>query len=567
VAGDALALVGVPRNFPLLLKSEPLAPDNWLMNRGEDRGIVDLSALRMREATIAAGVWLTYAVCGTGALYIALTWQRPHRNLLALLLGAGVVATTVISLLPRERIVRSRFRESFFLIWSLLDLVLIALLTLADGGTSSPLTLVFLVPVVFAALSYPLGSVAAVGALTVTVYLTLALTFGSSSWSYEMMFAVVLTSAGAISAWQARNHERQRAAITLVSRADPLTGCLNRRGFEERAIAEISAAARRCTQGALLLLDIDHFKPVNDRLGHAAGDELLCWVVKTLEKVVRPADSVGRLGGDEFAVLFADIEPADALACAERIKLALSERAPASLGVATFPLDGSTLDELARQADARLYSSRDGRSSRAAAMPGERLSWATTLAHAIDVRMDAEHEHSRAVGDWAVAIASAIGWDAESLGTLRIAATLHDVGMISVPDRVLSKPGALSAGELETIREHSETGAELLAQIDGLETIVPWIRHAHENFDGSGYPDGLSGQAIPQAARILLVADAFDAITNARPYRKASSVAHACAELERHSGTQFDPECVAALLACVRDSVGAHGAGAERMSV
>jgi diguanylate cyclase (GGDEF)-like protein len=515
--------------------------------RREDRGIVDLSALRMREATIAAGVWLTYVLCGAAGVYVALTWSRSNRAALAALCAVGVAGGIAISLLPRERIVRSRFREPFFLAWSFVDLALIALLTIADGGTGSPLALMLFVPVVFAATSYPLGSVAAVAALTVAIYVDLALTSGGSDWSYQALFAVVLLCTGAMSAFQARNHDRQRAALSIISRADPLTGCLNRRGFEERAVAEIGAAARRCSQGAVLLLDIDHFKPINDRYGHAAGDELLCWVVQTLRRVVRPADSIGRLGGDEFAVLFAEMAPADALECAERIKLALSERAPSSIGIATFPLDGSTLEQLTRQADARLYSSRESRPDRDRPLPTERLSWAATLAHAIDLRMDAEHEHSRAVGDWAVAIATGLGWEPARLGTLRIAAMLHDVGMIGVPERILRKPGPLVEEELATIREHTDRGAEMVGQIEGLEAIVPWIRHSHESFDGSGYPDGLSGEAIPQAARILLVADAFDAITSGRPYRTPLSRAEACEELRRYAGTQFDPACVQAL--------------------
>lgn len=527
--------------------------------RREDRGIVDLSALRMREATIAAGVWLTYVLCAAGGLYVALTWSRSNRLALAALFGVGVAGGVAISLLSRERIVRSRFREPFFLAWSFLDLALIGLLTIADGGTGSPLALLFFVPVVFAAMSYPLGSVAAVGALTVAMYLDLALTHGGASWSYQAMFAVVLLCTGAMSAFQARNHDRQRAALSRISRADSLTGCLNRRGFEERAIAEIGAAARRCSQGAVLLLDIDHFKPINDRYGHAAGDELLCWIVQTLRTVVRPTDSIGRVGGDEFAVLFAEMAPADALECAERIKLALSERAPSSIGIATFPLDGSTLEELTRQADARLYSSREGRQGRDGALPTERLSWAATLAHAIDLRMDAEHEHSRAVGDWAVAIAMGLGWEPARLGMLRIAAMLHDVGMIGVPERILRKPGPLASEELATVREHTARGAEMVAQIEGLETIVPWIRHSHESFDGCGYPDGLSGQAIPQAARILLVADAFDAITSRRPYRTPLSRGEACEELRRHAGTQFDPACVEALLCYLQTSSGLQG--------
>jgi predicted signal transduction protein with EAL and GGDEF domain len=247
--------------------------------RRADRGIADLSALRVREATIAAGVWLSYALCAAGALYVALTWDRPHRLVIAGLCAVGVAASITVSLLPRERIVRSRLREEFFFAWSVLDLLLIGMLTIADGGTGSPLALIFFVPVVFAAMSYPLGSVATLGGLTVAGYLAVAALDGSASWSYQALFAVVLLCTGAMSAFQARNHDRQRIALSHISRVDPLTGCLNRRGFEERAVAEIGVAARRCSQGAVLLLDIDHFKPINDRYGHAAGDELLCWVV------------------------------------------------------------------------------------------------------------------------------------------------------------------------------------------------------------------------------------------------------------------------------------------------
>jgi diguanylate cyclase (GGDEF)-like protein len=518
------------------------------MSRGENRGIVDQSALRMREATFSAGIWLTYVVCTSSSIYIALTWQRPHRGLILGLFGAGFAGAVIVSLLPREKIVRSRFRELFFFGWSLLDLTLIVLVTQADGGTGSPLALTFFIPVVFAAMSYPLGSVAAVGGLSVAGYLALAVAEGGASWSYQALFGVMLLCTGAMSAWQARNHDRQRGALMEVSRADPLTGCLNRRGFEERAVAEIRAAARRGTQGALLLLDVDHFKLVNDRLGHAAGDELLCWVVQTLEPLLRPGDAIGRLGGDEFAVLFAEIEPSDAVRSTRRITAALSERAPCSVGLATFPIDGTELEQLARRADTRLYDSRHGREEPGRASANERLSWAATLARAVDVRMNAQHEHSRAVADCAVSIAAALGWEEDMLGMLRIAAMLHDVGKVTVPDQILCKPGALTEEEYEVIKGHSVAGAELVERVEGMALIVPWIRHSHEHFDGSGYPDGLRGEAIPLASRIMLVADAFDAITSARPYRQAMPLEHACRELERGAGTQFDPECVRVLL-------------------
>ncbi|TMK24774.1 MAG: diguanylate cyclase [Actinobacteria bacterium] len=517
--------------------------------KGEvDRGIVDQTAVGMRVATFSAGVWLTYVICVSSAIYAALTWDRPHRGVLVAAFGAGILGGLVAAQLPRERIVRSGFREAFFLGWSLLDLALIVLATWADGGTRSPLALIIFSPVVFAAMSYPLASVLAVGGLSVASYLTLAITVGGGGWAYEGLFAVMLACTGAMSAWQARNHDHQHGALMEVSRADPLTGCLNRRGFEERAMAEIGAATRRAGQGAVVVLDIDHFKPVNDRFGHAAGDELLRWVVETVKEVVRPNDAIGRIGGDEFAVLFADIDPADAVEGVGRMTAALSERAPCSLGLATFPMDGVELEDLMRLADVRLYASRHGRPDRDVTGPTERLSWAATLAHAVDMRMNAAHEHSRAVAELAVSIGTELGWQPDMLGMLRMAAMLHDIGKVTVPDEILCKPGQLTDQEFEQLKGHSVAGADLVSRIEGLDVIVAWIRHSHESFDGSGYPDGLRGEAIPQASRIMLVADAFDAITSTRPYREALSVEHACTELKRHAGGQFDSACVQALL-------------------
>jgi diguanylate cyclase (GGDEF)-like protein/putative nucleotidyltransferase with HDIG domain len=518
------------------------------VDRRRDTAIVDLSSLRLREETFSTGVWLTYVLCGVGEAYVALTWQRSNRFALALLFGLAMLGGAFIARLPRERIVRSRFREAFFLSWSALDLALIALATLADGGTGSPLALIFFIPVVFAAMSYPLGSVAAVGALTVASYLALAATAGGSSAIYQALFTVVLGCAGVMSAWQAQNHEKQRTMLAEISRADALTGCLNRRGFEERAAAEIGSAIRHTREGAVLLFDLDHFKRVNDHQGHAAGDEILCWSVRTLESVVRSSDAVGRLGGDEFAVLFPEIDPVDAVEMAARLAAALGERAPASVGVATFPTDGARLEELMRHADLRLYASREGRYEPERARPAHQLSWAATLAHAVDIRMNDQHEHSVEVAELAVAIATRLGWEPDMVVLLRMAAILHDVGKVAIPDAVLRKPGPLTEEEFELIKRHPRIGAELVSRIEDLETITSWIYHSHEHFDGSGYPDTLRGEAIPQASRILLVADAFDAITSSRPYRTGLPISHARAELERNAGSQFDPACVCALL-------------------
>jgi diguanylate cyclase (GGDEF)-like protein/PAS domain S-box-containing protein len=331
------------------------------MRQGEEPLVMDVSSLRMREATINAGIWLTCGVAGLGELYVVLTWERQNRTALALLFALAMVAGIAVWWLPRERIVRSRLREPFFLAWTMLDFAMLVIGTVADRGTASPLVLVFFVPVVFSSMSYPLASVVTVGIASMLSYTGVALAVGGMSLAYEVSFATALACTAAMSAWQAENHNRQHQVLAQVSRTDPLTGCLNRRGFEERAVARLADMRRRHGTGAVVVLDIDHFKPVNDELGHAAGDELLCWVASTLNASVRPGDAVGRIGGDEFAMLLPELDARAARAALHRIARALNARAPASLGLAMFPDDGLSLEELARAADVRLYASRKER--------------------------------------------------------------------------------------------------------------------------------------------------------------------------------------------------------------
>jgi diguanylate cyclase (GGDEF)-like protein len=518
--------------------------------------VLDVSALRLRLSMVGAGVCLTFVVCIAGFGYVAWTWGQPGRAVLVALFVAGTIGGALVWALPTERIIRSRWREPFFVAWSLLDLALIGALVATDGTVNSPLALTLFVPVVFAAMSYPLPSVIVVGVSSVAVYLGLAAADGSASSAYVFFFACSLAGTALMSAWQARNHDRQRCELSRVSRADPLTMCLNRRGLRERADAELAHSVRHGMAFSVLVLDLDNFKQVNDTRGHSTGDEVLCRVVDRLGEVVRPSDAVGRLGGDEFAVLLPETTESEAAVVAARVTSALAVDAPCSVGLACFPLDGNDLDSLLREADTRLYASRNGRAGRAVAH-GERLSWATALAEAVDLRMDTSHEHSRAVAGYAVTIAAEMGWEEEQLGLLRLAGMLHDVGKVAVPDEILRKAGPLTAAEYAAIQRHSRIGADIVARVEGLDVIVPWIRHSHEHFDGSGYPDGLSGGQIPLASRILLVADAFDAMTSDRPYRDARSHEAALQELEEHAGSQFDPDCVELLTGHVRAGVAA----------
>ena len=506
----------------------------------------DPFARNFRVDTLRAGVWPTVVVCIVGVAYALLTWNdAANRDALLVMMGLALGSAALVARTPVERLVRGRWCEHFFVTWSATIIALVAAAAVLDGGAGSPLAVLFFLPLVYASLSYPLGSMLLVGAMNLTAFMAVALVAGDLSPAAVLVYVGAIVNATWICAWQSRNHDVHRRELQHASRTDPLTGCLNRRGFQERLDAELARARRGGTQLALVVVDLDKFKAVNDQHGHAAGDEVLRWVSDRLRDELRAEDMVGRLGGDEFALVLTGPDP---LTAVDRVIAALAQRAPATAGVAVFPIDGTDQEDLHRVADADLYERKHG-GEQIAVDPKRELSWAAALAAAVDERMSVQHEHSNAVASLAGAVGRRLGWDEAGIGRLRLAAMLHDVGKVRVPDEILRKPGPLDDDEWREMARHPVVGAEIVARVEGLEPIGPWIRHSHERIDGAGYPDGLAGDAIPLASRILLVADAYDAMTSDRSYRKAMPAADAIAELDRNSGTQFDPVCVAALKA------------------
>jgi diguanylate cyclase (GGDEF)-like protein len=511
--------------------------------------IIDFSEVKFRLRIAGARIWLTYLLALVFGAYALGTWDGTDgtERVALVALGAGYLAWgMLVRLLPLDKIVHSRSRDIFFLAWSVAEVAVIAGAMAIDGGSGSPLAALLFIPLVVVALTYPPMLVLAVGTLELLVYLMIAINVGGRDDLSLSLFAVSLGITALVCAYQTRVRDAQRDELNRISRADPLTGCLNRRGFLERLEAEVDEAGRTGRAFALVMLDLDSFKSVNDSKGHAAGDELLRWTVDQLQEHLRPMDSVGRLGGDEFAVLIPGAARPEALTLVGRLNRVLAGRAPSSLGIACFPTDGTDSGELQRHADAELYAAKEGR--RADHAPSRReLSWATALAQAVDTRIAVPDEHSTAVARYAAAIAEEMGWQGTDLALLRMAAMLHDVGKVGIPDSILRKAGPLSEDEFDQMRLAPVAGAELVGRVEGLGAIVPWIYHAHEHMDGSGYPEGLRGDAIPPASRIIAVADAFDAMTSNRPYRQAMSREDAIAELHRCAGAQFDAACIEAL--------------------
>ncbi len=371
----------------------------------------------------------------------------------------------------------------------------------------------------------------------------------------------------AISLYQRSTHRALRAMRLALT--DPLTGLGNHRHFHERLQRELVAAEEASMPLSLCLIDVDDFKRVNDNHGHPAGDRVLSQVAARL----RQGGEAFRLGGDEFAVLLPDHDEATALETAtsivERLRsmeLDRSERITVSAGLATFPVQGVGRDELIRLADSALYWAKEHGKNRvriyrpevvelaelkklasSGADRAARFRAAASLAKAVDARDVYTGSHSERVSDLAARVAERMGLAQEIVELTRLAASLHDLGKLAIPEEILRKPGPLTDPERLVLERHPQIGYRMLESL-GVDPVAEWVLHHHERWDGTGYPDGLHEDDIPLGARIIFVADAFDAMTNDRVYQGKLSVGAALDELERCAGTQFDPYAVAALV-------------------
>ena len=361
-----------------------------------------------------------------------------------------------------------------------------------------------------------------------------------------------------------RAREAELARLAEAALTDSLTGLGNHRSFHEDLLREIARRTRSGSCFSLVMLDLNGLKQLNDSLGHQAGDERIRAVADCLRATMRVTDAAYRTGGDEFIVLLPNERAWGALEFARRLQEETRRHpaGPAVTGGIAESVAFETADTLLRRADLALYDAKrsgrqivlyaDGLAPKPAAHPDEGATrrehrlLATALARAVDAKDVGTRNHCETVSELCVLIGQSLGLDADRIERLRLAGLLHDVGKIGVSDGILRKPGRLSPDEVAEMSGHVRIGHAIVASAE-LEEEARWVRHHHEHFDGSGYPDGLRGEEIPPESRIIFVADAFEAMTADRPYRRARPVHEALAELQRMSGTQFDPVCVDAL--------------------
>jgi len=390
----------------------------------------------------------------------------------------------------------------------------------------------------------------------------------------------------------ARRLETAFNQLASLSKTEQLTGMANRRHFEQVLNAFYYQARRYNRPLSVILLDIDFFKAVNDAGGHKAGDDLLKQVAEAIEKVCRKADLPARLGGDEFAVLLPETPALNAAEMAERIRTEVaklsvpirgtSANVTVSLGITDLNSgEIDSPDAMMLLADKAMYAAKDrgrNRYCQAHELDENFGADASRRAKHLDILqrkvigLDEQFkkifvqgleeimdilaqrdphmaDHAEKVHRYATLIAREMGLPDRVLERLQNAALLHDIGMLAMPDTVLLCEGALGDEQVKSLRRHPLLAVRIMEGMEFLEQEIPSVRYHHERFDGSGYPEGLVGSAIPLTARILAVADAFDAMTSPRTFRGAKTVSEALAELRASSGSQFDPAVVEAMVA------------------
>ncbi len=402
------------------------------------------------------------------------------------------------------------------------------------------------------------------GAFAITVFLT---ALAANLWVMEPWLLVLLAGP----AFTLTLYQRSALHSRLAKRdalTDHLTGLGNHRAYQAALRERIGESERTGKPFSLCLVDIDNFKSVNDTYGHPVGDDVLVLIGEMLGS--RDHAQAFRFGGDEFAVIFFRDEISayrqlEALQTRlEHIEASPSGPVTISAGIASFPAHADNADELQRRADGALYWSKEHGKNRSClyspsvvriysreALEREtersaRLRAAKNLVRFVDARDPLTANHSEMVSALAEGIGLQLGVEPEMVDHLRLAGLLHDLGKIGLPDAILKAPRPLTEEEYAVVKRHPEFGHSLLEGL-GIEPVEEWVLRHHEHWDGSGYPNGLAGEDIPLGARIILVADAFEAITADRPYRPAQTQEAALAELRACAGSQFDPAVIEAL--------------------
>ena len=455
---------------------------------------------------------------------------------------------------------------SLFLVTFLLSAAILAV----TDQSGSPVKILFLIPVVISSSSYGkipgMITAGAAGAILFFFDFTSGI---ESSPSVKFQADLINSAVMVMFAWLigglADIEKEVREHLTNLANTDELTGLSNHRHFQELLREGLQSARENNNPFSMILFDIDHFKFYNDTYGHLKGDEVLQKIGEILKTVVKSPGIPARYGSDEFTVLAPDNEK-NTLKLAEEIRREIEAhtfdgeeilpkgKITVSLGVAGYPKHGKTPKEIIRSADEALYKAKysknkvqlyfsvmDDLCEGVVETERDLFNSIKTLVSIINAKDRYTYGHSERVAYYCLRMAEKLNLTNEEKLLLRYSSFLHDIGKIEIDRELLNKIGPLRSIEWSILKKHPVWGSDIIRPISSLKKAIPAILHHHENFDGTGYPIGLSGENIPFEARILRIVDSFDAMTTDRPYKKAKTIPEACGELKKYRGILFDP--------------------------
>ena len=505
----------------------------------------------------------------------------PYSVFIAIILGF----TYYIWSFTTKKKISSHYSDIIALIEHFILGLILFTIILLSGGINSPNKFIFIFIIITATiqLGYKSGiyvaGISSCAILAMDLYLAKDLTINTYFENDLSLAGVFLLTAWILGTYA----EAERNHIDYLEEMvnyDGLTKVYNHRYFFEQLQQDFEVAKLTKTPLTLLFIDIDYFKFFNDVNGHLEGDKVLSKIGQILQSTIDTKGTVARYGGEEFAILLPNIDHQEGTRIAEHLRKAVEETPfngeenqpnnvlTISLGIATYPREAKDSIELIKCADDALYRAKFFDKNRVEPYSSildelekniskedlDVLNSIKTLVNMINIKDRYTYGHVERVVLYSKRLADTLGLNEMDKRTLVCGAYIHDVGKIDINESILIKRMPLTDDEWEKLREHPIKGEETIKYVNCLQNARPLVRHHHERYDGTGYPDKLKGEEIPYLARVLTVVDSFDAMTSNRVYNKRKSYAEAIVELERCKGTQFDPLITDAFIKMIRTS-------------
>jgi len=524
---------------------------------------------------------LSLLVCGI-AFFDSDIWVNNNYNLFDMVNGITLITfSSVLLLIYKVWSVSStkyNFEENITIkdiIELIFFLVVFSLLIFITGAYNSQYKFIYLFIIIICTIQFGKYFGLSIALLCSGIVLTIDyIVFSGSSVNKYFQTDLVLAGVFILTSWligyYVESEKSYRLYLTNLANKDELTGLYNHRYFHESIGHSFNMAKELGKPLSLILIDIDYFKYYNDLYGHMAGDQVLKDIGELLSSIGRGCDVVARYGGEEFAILMPDTDEEDAILIAEKARKEIQDKhftgeeslpnakLTVSVGVSCYPLKSNSLKELLNSADDALYRAKFLSKNRVESYFSildqlkkdieeehiDLISSIKTLISVINAKDRYTYSHTMRVVMYCKMLGDGLGMSEQDHKSLKFAAYLHDIGKIEIPKEVLNKRMKLTDDEWNTIKQHPENGTEIIKSVPSLSHVIPLILHHHERYDGLGYPHKLKGENIPFLARVLTVADSFDAMTSNRPYNVSKSIEEAIIELDKHKGIQFDPSIV-----------------------